>query len=102
MQYNKTAKGDFEPLKQKNVDTGMGVERTIAILNNIDDDYLTEMFLPIIKQIEKLSGKKYKGNEKSMRIIADHIKAAVFILSEKIEPSNTEKGYVLRDRKSVV
>ncbi|MCK4647799.1 alanine--tRNA ligase [Candidatus Pacearchaeota archaeon] len=96
MQYNKTIKGKFEPLKQKNVDTGMGVERTIAVLNNLDDDYLTDMFLPIIKQIEKLSGKKYKGNEKPMRIIADHIKASVFILAEGITPSNTEQGYVLR------
>jgi alanyl-tRNA synthetase len=96
MEYNKTAQGKYEPLKQKNIDTGMGVERTLAILNNLDDDYLTETFLPIIKKIEKLSGKKYKGNEKVMRIIADHIKAAVFIIAEGIQPSNTEQGYVLR------
>ncbi len=95
MEYNKTQKG-FEKAKQKNIDFGGGVERTIAVLNGLNDDYLSECFKPIIKQIEKLSRKKYKGNEKSMRIIADHIKAAVFILSEKIEPSNTEQGYVLR------
>ncbi len=86
----------FIPLKQKNVDTGMGVERTLAVLNKLDDNYLTEVFLPIIKKIEKLSGKKYQGNEKSMRIIADHIKAAVFIISDGIVPSNTSQGYVLR------
>ena len=96
MQYNKDAKGNFKLAKQKNIDFGGGVERILTILNGLDDDYLTDTFLPIIKQIEKLSGKKYKGNEKSMRIIADHIKAAVFILSENITPSNTEQGYVLR------
>jgi len=96
MQYNKTSKGEYEPLKQKNVDTGMGVERTLAVLNKLDDNYLTEVFLPIIKKIEKLSGKKYKGNEKAMRIIADHLKAAVFIISDGIVPSNTGQGYVLR------
>jgi len=96
MQYNKTTKGKFEPLKQKNVDTGMGVERTIAILNNLEDDYMTNCFKPIIEKIEKISGKKYKENEKSMRIIADHIKAAVFIIADGIAPSNTEQGYILR------
>ena len=95
MEYNKTKKG-FEKAKQKNIDFGGGVERTIAVLNNLNDDYLTDMFLPIIKQIEKLSGKKYKENKKPMRIIADHIKASVFILAEGITPSNTEQGYVLR------
>ena len=96
MQYNKTEKGKYKPLKQKNVDTGMGVERTIAILNGFEDNYLTEIWQPIIKEIEKISGKKYKGNERTMRIIADHIKSAVFILAEGIAPSNTEQGYILR------
>ncbi|MDP1696161.1 MAG: alanine--tRNA ligase [archaeon] len=97
MQYNKTRSG-FEHLAQKNVDTGMGVERTLAVLNNIDDNYLTSCFLPIIKEIESLSSKKYKKNEKEMRIIADHIKAAVFILGDEhaIKPSNIGQGYVLR------
>ncbi len=96
MQYNKTAKEKYESLKQKNVDTGLGVERTLAIPNNLKDNYLTETFLPIIKKIEQLSGKPYKGNEKVMRIIADHIKAAVFIIADGVLPSNTEQGYVLR------
>jgi alanyl-tRNA synthetase len=95
MEYTKTQKG-FEKAKQKNIDFGGGVERTLAMLNELKDNYLTETFLPIIKQIEKLSGKKYKGNERIMRIIADHIKAAVMILAEGITPSNTEQGYVLR------
>ncbi len=96
MQYNKNSEGKYVPLNQKNVDTGMGVERTIAILNGLDDNYLTDCFLPIIKKIEKISGKKYEGNKKTMRIIADHIKAAVFIISDGIVPSNTEQGYIVR------
>ena len=99
MQYNKNKKGEFETLKQKNVDTGMGVDRTVAILNGFEDDYLTEIWTPIINKIEKLSKKKYgedKETTKTMRIIADHIRAAVFILSEGIAPGNKEQGYVLR------
>ncbi len=97
MQYNKTKKG-YKELKQKNVDTGMGVERTLAVLQG-KDMYKIPCFLPLIKQIEKLSEKKYGENKeetKSMRIIADHLKASVFILAEHIHPSNTEHGYVLR------
>ncbi len=96
MQYNKTSKGNYEPLKQKNVDTGMGVERVVAILNGYEDNYLTNLWQPIIKKIENLSGKKYKGNEKAMRIIADHIKASVFIIADGVLPSNMERGYILR------
>jgi len=99
MQYNKTSEAKYKPLKQKNVDTGMGVERTLASLNNLDDNYKTEVFLPIIKKIEDLSGKKYNENlniTKTMRIIADHIKAAAFIIADGVLPSNTEQGYVLR------
>lgn len=99
MQYNKNEKGEYKELKQKNVDTGMGVERTIAILTGVNDDYLTDSFYPAIKNIESLSGKSYgkdKEETKAMRIIADHVKAAVFILAEGIEPGNVEQGYVLR------
>ena len=98
MQYNKTPEEKYEPLKQKNVDTGMGVERTITILNGLNDNYETSLFKPIIDQIEKISNKKYKGNERAMRIIADHLKAATFILGDErgIEPSNIGQGYVLR------
>jgi len=96
MQYNKNEKANFTELKQKNVDTGMGVERTLAILNNKSSVYETEPFEKIIKKIEELSKKKYNLNKKSMRIIADHIKASCFILAEGIKPSNIEQGYVLR------
>ncbi len=99
MEYNKTPKGDYEPLKQKNVDTGMGVDRTVAILNGFEDDYLTEIWTPIIKKIEELSKKKYREDKettKAIRIIADHIRASVFIIANGVIPSNTEQGYVLR------
>ncbi len=101
MQYNKSAEGKFDQLKQKNVDTGMGVERTCAVLSGIYDNYLTDSFKPIVAVIEKISGKKYgKNNEetRSIRIISDHLKAATFILGDEkhIAPSNIEQGYVLR------
>ena len=95
MEYTKTKKG-FEKAKQQNIDFGGGVERTLAVLNGFEDNYLTEVFKPIIETIEKISKKKYSENKKDMRIIADHIKAAVFILADGITPSNTEQGYVLR------
>ena len=96
MQYVKDEKANYNLAKQKNIDFGGGVERTLAVLNGMSDNYLTSIFKPIINEIEKLSGKKYSGNEKSMRIIADHIKAGVFIISDGVTPSNTERGYVLR------
>lgn len=98
MQYNKTADGSYIPLSQKNVDTGMGLERVTAVVNGFDDNYKTELFRPIITKIENLSGKKYEGNEKAIRVVADHIKAATFILGDEkgIVPGNTGQGYVLR------
>jgi len=86
----------FVPLKQKNVDTGMGIERTLAILNGLNDNYMTDAWKPIIERIEKLSGKKYNGNEKAMRIIADHVKAAVFIIADGVVTGNAGRPYVLR------
>jgi len=99
MQYNKDENGEYKEAKQKNIDTGMGVERTLAIINNLKDNYLTECFKPIIEKIEELSNKEYGKNKeetKAIRIIADHIKAATFIITDGIVPSNTEQGYVLR------
>ena len=98
MQYHKQKDGSYIELKQKNVDTGMGVERTLAVLNALKDNYQTDLFWPIIEKIAEVSGKKYEGNEKAFRVIADHLKAAVFILSDDkgVKPSNVEHGYVLR------
>lgn len=99
MEYNKNAEGKYEKLSQQNVDTGMGLIRVLASINGLDDNYRTELFWPIIEKIEELSGKKYdESNEakRAMRIIADHIKAAVFIIADGVEPSNVQRGYVLR------
>jgi len=99
MQYNKDEKGNYNSAKQKNIDTGMGVERTITILNGLEDNYLAEMWKPIIEKIERLSKKQYGkdiGGTRAIRIIADHLKAAVFIINDGVIPSNTEQGYVLR------
>lgn len=98
MQYNKVSDAEYIELKQKNVDFGGGVERTLAVLNRIDDNYLSPTFLPTIKKVENISNKKYEGNEKSIRIIADHIKAAIMILADEhqIKPGNVRQGYVLR------
>jgi alanyl-tRNA synthetase len=99
MEYNKNNEGKYEQMSRKVIDTGMGVERTLCALNNLKDDYLSECFLPVINEICYLSEKKYSLNQeitRSMRIIADHIRASVFILNENISPGNAEQGYVLR------
>ncbi|MBU4210290.1 alanine--tRNA ligase [Patescibacteria group bacterium] len=97
IQYLKNEKGKFEKLVQNNIDTGMGVERNIAILNSFTDHYLTVIWQPIIKKIEEISGEKYTtDNIRPMRIIADHLRSAVFIIADGMQPSNKEAGYVLR------
>ncbi len=101
MQYNKTIDGTFEPLKQKNVDTGMGLERTVCILQGKKSVYETDVFAPIIAKIEELSGKKYGEDEqvtRAMRIVADHIRTSVFMIGDEkgVSPSNVDQGYILR------
>jgi alanyl-tRNA synthetase len=102
MQYNKNAEGVYEPLARKCVDTGMGIERTIAILNGKASVYDTEIFAPLIRTIEKASGGYTYGSDaekdKSARIISDHIRSASFILGDPkaVSPSNVGAGYVLR------
>ena len=93
MEYEKSEKGTYVELKQKNVDTGMGVERTVAILNNKKSVYDVEPLKSIVEEIKKLA-RIY--DERGARIIADHLRAATFILAEGLEPSNLERGYVLR------
>ena len=93
MQYNKTKDGKYVPLQQKNVDTGMGVERTAAMLQGKSTVYEIETFAPIM---EKIQSEAREQNIKSMRIIADHLRASTFILAEKVAPSNLDQGYVLR------
>ena len=98
MQFEKHEDGTITELPAKNVDTGMGVERTTAILEGKTDNYASSIWTPIIKLIEEISGLTYEGNEKSMRIIADHLRTATFILADPagIKPSNTDQGYILR------
>ena len=93
MQYNKKTDNTFELLKQKNVDTGFGLERVTAILNNKKSAYETDLFEPIINRIKK---QELRIKNREIRIIADHVKASVFIIAEGIEPSNVQQGYVLR------
>jgi alanyl-tRNA synthetase len=97
MEFNRLPNGNLEKLKQRNIDTGMGVERTAAMLQGKDDVYQTELFSGLINQIEEISKKKYeKENQKVMRIMADHSKAATFLIADGVIPSNKEQGYVLR------
>ena len=98
MQYYKDENGTVTELPKKNVDTGMGVERVTAILEGVDDNYKSSIWCDVIDLISRIAGLPYEGNEKSMRIIADHIRTAVFISSDPagIKPSNTDQGYILR------
>ncbi len=96
MQFNKNSKAQFLPLAAPNVDTGMGVERTTAVLSGFSDNYLTPIWQPIIQAVEDLSSQKYSKNPVSLRIIADHLRAAVFLLGDGVEASNKDRGYVLR------
>ena len=98
MEFNRTKDGKIENLPNKNVDTGMGYERVVAVLEGKNDNYTSSLWEDVIKLIEEISGKSYTGNEESMRIIADHIRTAVFISADDagIKPSNKDQGYILR------
>ena len=98
MQYNHNEDGTFTELPKKNVDTGMGLERITAVLEGVTDNYASSIWKDVIEKIEQISNLKYNGNEKAMRIIADHIRSAVFISADPagIKPSNTDQGYILR------
>ena len=101
MQYNKNAEGKYEPLKQKNVDTGMGLERTLCILNGKASVYETDIFENAIAEIERLTGCRYGESEevtKAFRVVLDHVRTATFMLGDTkgIVPSNTDQGYILR------
>ncbi len=98
MQYYKDENGTVTELPKKNVDTGMGVERITTVLEGVDDNYKSSIWSDVIDLISSITGLPYEGNEKSMRIIADHIRTAVFISSDPagIKPSNTDQGYILR------
>lgn len=101
MEFYRNSAGGFENLSQRNVDTGMGLERTLCMLNGYATVYETDLFADVIELIEKLSGRSYVADEKAaraMRIIADHIRTATFIMGDDhgIVPSNVDQGYILR------
>lgn len=101
MQYNKTAEGAYEPLKQRNVDTGMGLERTLCILGGKNSVYETDIFENAIKKIEELTGRKYsEGGDvtRAFRVVLDHVRTATFMIGDVkgIVPSNNDQGYILR------
>ena len=98
MQYNKSTNGTITELPKKNVDTGMGVERVTAILEGVNDNYESSIWKDVIELISKISNLPYKGNEQSMRIIADHLRTSVFISADYagVKPSNVGQGYILR------
>lgn len=95
--YQKQSDGSFKELAQKNVDFGGGLERTLMAVDDTPDTYKTDLFTKIIKSIENVSGKKYGDKfDREFRIISDHIKAATFLISDHVFPSNKDRGYVLR------
>ncbi len=101
MQYNKTTEGAYLPLAQKTVDTGMGVDRTLAMIQGKRTVFETELFWPIIARLQAISSKKYGADpaqDVSFRIIADHLRSAVFIIGDErgVKPSNVGQGYILR------
>ena len=95
MQYQKTDKG-FEVLPQKNIDFGGGLERTLTVVRGTNDVFETDLFTPIIEVLEKISGKKYLDEPESFRVIADHVKAAVMLITDGVFPSNKDQGYYVR------
>ncbi len=96
MEYNKTADGRYVKLRQQNVDTGMGVDRTAAVLQGYDDVFMVETLRPLIARVEALSGRHYADDPKPFRVIADHLRAATFAIADGATPSNVEAGYVVR------
>lgn len=98
IQYNWDASRKLEPLPAKHVDTGMGFERVASVLEGKKSNYDTDIFTPLLSEIEKLTGEKYEGekNQVAMRVIADHVRALTFAIADNANPSNEGRGYVLR------
>jgi alanyl-tRNA synthetase len=96
MEYEKKEDGSYLKLPQKNVDTGVGFERLVALLQKKDSVFETDLFLEVINKIEEISQKKYQAEKRNFRIIADHVRGAVFLIADKVLPSNIGTGYILR------
>ncbi|SUB60031.1 Alanine--tRNA ligase [Pediococcus pentosaceus] len=98
-QFNHKPDGTYEPLPHKNIDTGMGLERVVSVFQDAPTNFETDLFLPIIHEVEKLSGKKYGENKESdisFKVIADHARAITFAIGDGAIPSNEGRGYVIR------
>ena len=96
MQYRRNEDGSFTPLEKQNVDFGGGLERIAAAQINSPDVFKISLLWPIIEKIQTLSGKNYESNTASMRVIADHLRAATFLAVDGVKPANKEQGYVMR------
>jgi alanyl-tRNA synthetase len=96
MQYNRNKDGEYELLSQTNIDTGIGFERLVSLLNHKDSSYETDIFEDMIKKVEEASGKRYEDDKKAFRVIADHTRSAMFLAGDGVEPSNVGQGYILR------
>jgi len=96
MQYFKNEAGEYELLSQTNIDTGIGFERLLSLLNQVSASYETDLFADTIYKLEELSGKKYLTNKKAFRIISDHLRSSIFVIADGVEPSNLGQGYILR------
>nr|WP_293304557.1 alanine--tRNA ligase [Allomuricauda sp.] len=99
IQYNRKANGDLEDLPEKHIDTGMGFERLCMVLQGVKSNYDTDVFTPLIREIDTITGQKYGKNEETdiaIRVVADHIRAVAFAIADGQLPSNTGAGYVIR------
>jgi alanyl-tRNA synthetase len=99
MQYNRSPDGSLEPLPSQNIDTGLGLERIASVLQNVSSDFETDLFFPIIQYTAQKAGLSYGKSKKddiALKVIADHVRALVFMISDGILPSNEGRGYVLR------
>ena len=96
MEFNKTAEGKYEKLASQNVDTGMGLERTTAVINGKNTVFETDLFVPILNKIDEYAVSSDDQSKRARFIVADHIKAAVFMIADGVVPANTDQGYVLR------
>lgn len=103
MHYEKTADGQFQPIAQRNVDTGLGFERIVGVMQGASNVYETDLFQPLLGIVQRLANKRFKDSietdpeqVRAVRIIADHLKAATFIIADAVRPANTDRGYILR------